>query len=422
MRFNPFEEKPEKTENLFMNFEKLYPKSYDKNEVDPYTKVRCILMNGTEYEANWFSHQFARHCNNNDVRRRLAEVRRTEQQQQKRIANLKPINETVLETTISYEQLAVDLTAILAQRERNPYVKHALDFALLEDFDHLYRYADLLDMEQGIHAERLVGNYTEIMPGRPTICEHRYPADDVKRYTDFKTADPITKLNIGIITAAEQQTMNYYMNQTGFYTSDLGRELYAEIGMIEEQHVSQYESLMDVNATWCECWLNHEYTECYLYYSCFQNETDPFIKKVWEQHLIAEISHLHTAAEVLKEVEKKEWQQVIPVGEFPELLLFSPQKEYIRDVLKNTVTQTAAKEDYIEVDRLGQDSDFSRYQNRVIGRDESVPSHRVIENYTQMFGKDYRYEDSPSPREELRDRKKDNVCLGRCEVKKKVLG
>ena len=29
------------------------------------------------------------------------------------------------------------------------------------------------ELERGIHAERLVGCYTEIMPGRPTIAEHR---------------------------------------------------------------------------------------------------------------------------------------------------------------------------------------------------------------------------------------------------------
>lgn len=60
----------------------------------------------------------------------------------------------MLETTISYEQLAVDLTAILAQTEKNKYVKAALDFALLEDFDHLYRFSDLLEMEQGISGEK----------------------------------------------------------------------------------------------------------------------------------------------------------------------------------------------------------------------------------------------------------------------------
>ncbi len=74
MSFNPFNERPEKIDSLFSDWTSIYPKSYDKNEVDPYTKVRCILMNGTEFEANWYSHQFHRHCPDNDVRRELAVV------------------------------------------------------------------------------------------------------------------------------------------------------------------------------------------------------------------------------------------------------------------------------------------------------------------------------------------------------------
>ena len=413
MSFNPFNEKPEKIDSLFLDWATVYPKSYDKNEVDPYTKVRCILMNGTEFEATWYSHQFHRHCPDNNVRRELAAVRAQEQQQQKRIACLKPINESVLETTIGYEQLAVDLTAILAQRESDINVKKALDFALLEDFDHLYRYADLLDMEHGIHAERLVGKYTEIMPGRPTISHHRHPYDNVKGYVDFKSADPLTKLDVAIITAAEQQTMNYYMNQAGFYTSDLGRRLYAEIAMVEEEHVTQYGSLIDVTDTWAECWLNHEYTECYLYYSCYKSETDPYIKKIWEQHLIAEIAHLHKAAEILKTVDGKEWQEVIPVGEFPELLVFSEQKEYVRKVLKNTVTLTGDGEDYATVNSIPDGSKFFFYQNKVNKNLNDVASHTVIEQYIDEFGKDYRFEDTKNPVMELQNRKIDNVHLGR---------
>ncbi len=413
MSFNPFNERPEKIDSLFFDWTSIYPKSYDKNEVDPYTKVRCILMNGTEFEANWYSHQFHRHCPDNDVRRELAVIRTQEQQQQKRIACLKPINESVLETTISYEQLAVDLTAILAQREKDEHVKKALDFALLEDFDHLYRYADLLDMEQGIHAERLVGRYTEIMPGRPTVSHHRYPYDNVKRYTDFKKADPITKLDVAIITAAEQQTMNYYMNQAGFYVSDLGRRLYTEIAMVEEEHVTQYGSLTDVTDTWAECLLNHEYTECYLYYSCYKSETDPYIKKVWEQHLIAEIAHLHKAAEILKKVDGKEWQEVIPVGEFPALLIFSEQKDYVRNVLKNTVTLTGDMEDYSTVNSIPDQSRFFFFQDKINNNVNSVVSHTVISQYIDEFGKDYRYEDTKNPIIELQNRKIDNVNLGR---------
>ncbi len=418
MSFNPFNERPEKLDSLFSDWASVYPKSYDKNEVDPYTKTRCILMNGTEFEANWYSHQFHRHCADNNIRRELAVVRSQEQQQQKRLACLKPINESVLETTISYEQLAVDLTAALAQREKNAEVKNALDFALLEDFDHLYRYADLLDMEQGIHAERLVGRYTEIMPGRPTISHHRHPKDNVRNYVNFQTADPVTKLNVAIITAAEQQTMNYYMNQAGFYISDLGRRLYSEIAMVEEEHVTQYGSLMDVNESWAQCWLNHEYVECYLYYSCYKSETDPYIKKVWEQHLLMEIAHLHKAAEILKIVDGKEWQQVIPDGTFPEILVLKEQKDYVRKVLKNTVCNTSWDENYICVNDLPSDHRFFSYQDKVNGKLSNVVSHTVIDQYIDEYGKDYRYEDTKNPVPELQNRKMDNVTLGR--VKQKV--
>ena len=114
---NPFLEKPMNLLNSFQDWQELYPKPYNKYEVDPYTKCRIILMNGTEFESNWFLHSFARNCNDNDLRREISIIRNQEQQQQKRISCLKPLNENMLEETIAYEQLAIDLTAILAQNE-----------------------------------------------------------------------------------------------------------------------------------------------------------------------------------------------------------------------------------------------------------------------------------------------------------------
>lgn len=110
---NPFAENPRKMDDILMDWTTLYAQPYDRNSVDPYTRTRVILMNGTEFDANWFSHQFSRHCADNELRRQVALLRRSEQQQQKRISMLKPADETILEHTIGYEQLAVDLTAAL---------------------------------------------------------------------------------------------------------------------------------------------------------------------------------------------------------------------------------------------------------------------------------------------------------------------
>ena len=79
---NPFLQRPMAIISSFQNWQQLYPKAYNKHDVDPYTKTRIILMNGTEFEANWFSHQFARHTDNNDLRRELSLTRMIEKQQQ----------------------------------------------------------------------------------------------------------------------------------------------------------------------------------------------------------------------------------------------------------------------------------------------------------------------------------------------------
>lgn len=210
---NPLEYKTKDIDDYFISLNNLYPKPYKKDTTSPYTKTRVILMNGTEYESVWFLHQFARHCDNEEIKNMLAVVRQQEQQQQKQIACLKPINESILETTIAYEQLAIDLTATLAQNDKDKANVEALNFALLEDFDHLYRFSNLMLLDvKGADPKFLVGEFTEITPGRPTIAHHRYPKDNVKIAMKANKSDLYSKLVANIITAAEQQTMNYYMN------------------------------------------------------------------------------------------------------------------------------------------------------------------------------------------------------------------
>lgn len=414
---NPIHEKCKTLENNFLPLKKLYPRSYNKDKTSPYTKTRIILMNGTEFESQWFMHNFARHCDEPEILSTLAIVRRQEQQQQKRISCLKPLNESILETTIAYEQLAVDLTAVLARHETDENNIKALNFALLEDFDHLYRYANLLKMDKDEDADMLVGKFTEIMPGRPTVAEHRYPSDDIKPHMNAQNADLYSKLCASTITAAEQQTMNYYMNIAQWYKNDLGRKLYAEIAMIEEAHVTQYESLKDPNLSWLEQWVMHEYCECWLYYSAMQDESDEYIKKIWTEHFRMEVSHLKASVKLLKKYEGKSFESVCGEGEFPQLLKLGGNKDYIRKVLGNTITLTADntdnKHDYKDIKKMPDDHRYFDYQKFMSGDPERNPSHLVIKKAVERMGKDYRYQDSEHPVKELRNREKDNITIAR---------
>ena len=149
MGFNPLTERGIPIEKQLRNWSELNVSPYNKREVHPYTRTRVIQMNGIEVESVLFSHQFARHCDNPEIKGNLALVRRIEQQQQKAVNWLIPGDESNLEATLGYEQVAIDLTAFVARSEPDPYLKQTFDFGLLEDFDHLYRYANLYDLLEG---------------------------------------------------------------------------------------------------------------------------------------------------------------------------------------------------------------------------------------------------------------------------------
>ncbi|HEY0505798.1 MAG TPA: hypothetical protein VGD42_20130, partial [Lysobacter sp.] len=230
-----------------------------KLDDDAFTRVRIILLNGLELEALRFQHSAARM--NRDLQVPLAKVRRVEHHQATCINWLIGADHSPLETTIAYEQVAIEVTAAVAQREPDPYLAQTYRYGLLEDFDHMYRYSAMLDRLEGKDANNILQCYTDILPGRPTIVEHRAPEDDLRTPFDKNTADPLSKLHALTIMSAEQQTHNYYMNIGPLFTDPVARLLYAEIASIEEQHVTQYESIIDPTQTWLEQWVMHEAME-----------------------------------------------------------------------------------------------------------------------------------------------------------------
>ncbi len=389
MGFNPLKERGIPLEKQLRNWSELNVTPYDTRDVHPYTRCRVIFMNGIEVEAIMNSHQFARHTADVGVKQKLALVRRIEQQQQKAVNWLIPGTESTLATTIGFEQVAVDLTSWLARHEPDPYLRKVYEFALLEDFDHLYRYANLMDMMgEGRMAQDITGDLTEILPGRPTIFQHRDPREELKRPMTLTAADTQSVMNAITIVAAEQQTMNFYMTRGNIPEHPLARGLYLEIAQIEEQHVSHYESILDPTLGWLTNLVLHEYNECWLYWSCMQTETDDRIKAMWELHLNMEIEHLRIACEMLKDVDGIEPEQFLPAAGLPEPLTFEPNKAYVRDVLRRTVEWTAWDAQFLPIQDLPADHRFFAYQKAVNAG--GVPTEQIIDERRAKEGEDYR--------------------------------
>jgi hypothetical protein len=396
--FNPLDHKGMPLDQQLRNWRELDVEPIDPEAVDPYTRCRIITMNGIEVEAIMFSHQFARVCPDVDVKRQLAYTRFVESQQQRAVNWLLPGLASVLETTLGYEQVAVDLTAWVARHEPDPYLRQAYEFGVLEDFDHLYRYANLYEMVERRKAEKIVDGVTEVMPGRPTVAEFRHPFDNVNDPYAKGDVDPRSKLHALTILSAEQQVMIYYMNTGPQYMEPIARQLYQEISLIEQEHVTHYESLLDPGETWWERLVTHEYNECWLYWSFMEQESDPRIKALWELHLQMELAQLQQAADLLRRHDGREPEQVVGDTGLPEPLRFEPNKEYLRHLLATQIDLTKLGAGYVREAH----ERFEQMQEKIHGG-EKPPSEVVIDSHRQAFGDEYRLEtEGPHPVESLR--------------------
>jgi hypothetical protein len=314
---------------------------------------------------------------------RLARVRRIEQHQQTLVNWLNPPDQSPLETTIGFEQVAIEVTAALAQQEPHPYLAQSYRFGLLEDFDHMYRFAALLDRVEGKDANNILQSYTDIRPGRPTRVEHRDPDDDLRLPYDRKTAEPLTKLNAITLMAAEHQTHDYYMNIGPTFSDPVARQLYAEIASIEEQHVTHYESLIDPAETWIEKWVMHEATEVYTYWSCLKQEQNSFVKGIWERFLDYELGQLHDAIDALQTLEKRDPAELLP-ARLPDPIPFASQREFVRRTLEAEVNLRASGTEYIDATEETPGSPSVKYREQ-LNRSGS-PSDIVAAGYIWVPG------------------------------------
>jgi hypothetical protein len=350
-----------------------------KLDDDAFTRVRIILMNGIEAEALRFGHACAR--KNGALQRELARIRRIEHHQQTLINWLLPADLSPLETTIGFEQVAIEVTASVALAEPDPYLAQVYRFGMLEDFDHLYRFSALMDRVYGQDSNNILQSYTDILPGRPTAVEHRHPDDDLRRPYDRNTASFVSKLNALTITAGEHQTHDYYMTIGPMFADPIARQLYAEIASIEEQHVTQYESLIDPEETWLEKWLLHEANEVYNYHSCVEYETNPRIRTLWERFLDYELGQLQHVAHLYEQLTRRDAAEVLP-ERLPEPIRYHSHREFVRAVLRQEVDLSARDTDIVP---RAQEGEATRHYRAHINS-TGAPSEQVATGYQWRAG------------------------------------
>jgi hypothetical protein len=320
-------------------WKELVQKPISKLDDDAFTRVRIILMNGVEHDALRTKQVMLRM--NSESRVALAQLMRVEHEQATMVNWLLSADHSPLETTIGFEQTAIEVTASVAQMEPDPYLAQGYRYGLLEDFDHLYRYSALLDRLEGKDANNITQGYTDIVPARPTAVHHRSPENDL---LDPYAPDAAlaTKLHALTLTGGEYQTHDYYMNIGPTFADPLARQLYAEIASVEAQHITHYGSMINPNETPMEKLLLGEAAEVWNYQGCAEQESNPRVRAMWERFLDYELGHLQVVMKLFKDVERRDPAELLGDGKLPARIKFASQRGFVRKVV---ATETQLRKD-----------------------------------------------------------------------------
>ena len=383
---NFLKEKPIALDKQVKYWQDIVKRPYNRTQVCNYTRTRQILMNGIEVEAWNFKHALNRKNDNLELKNTISQIQRIEDMQQTTMNWLTPPNQSVLDTTLGYEQVAVDLTAWLSQNEENDYVRETFDFGLLEDFDHLYRYSQFANLIEETDPNEILHNKTDVLIGRPTQYHHNCNTLRIRKPYNKQKATPKTKVNILTLLSAEQQTHNFYAEHGFMYGNTDLKRLYAEIKDVEEEHTTMYESLIDANETRLEKWLIHEFTESCCYYNCYLDEKDERIKLIYEQMFKMELAHLQTAADIFKKYENKDPEEIIGNKEILPCRFVS-QKDYVKKVLlKETGKRLMKNGEFAFVENLP--DNWGSYPVQRALNHEGAPSERSIHVSMERFSRD----------------------------------
>lgn len=372
-------EKGVPVEEQVLRWRELVREPYSKLDADAFTRARVILLSGLEGEQLRFLHALARF--RGELRRPLALIRRVEHAQQVLLQSLHPPDLTVLELALGHEQMALELMGEVALREPDGYVAQVHRFGLLDHVDHLYRVAAVYDRLEGKDPNTILQSYADIRPGRPTSQSHRHPYDDLRLPYDRSKASVLTKLHAYLMVAAENQTREFYVS-AGLRLSDpLARQLVAEVASVEEQHVTEAESLIPPNETPLEKWLLHELSEVFAYWSCAVHERDRRVRELWEWMVRMELGHFHLVRELYERVEKREVWSLIP-RELPDPLALEGHQALIQEALSREIRLRACDTGFVPAE---QEPERSRRYREAMNRDGS-PSEQVAGSYVWRPG------------------------------------
>lgn len=339
-----------------------------------------------------------------ELTRRLSALGRAVREDALTLAALLPACPPV-ERAVRLEAAQASLTAALYRMKGARAVRPALAFYLIEETDRLYRFANLMDVEQEKPAESVLDGLCEITPGRPCAAQHRDPMDAAFEPLDFETAPHAAIYAVIIQSGVKRAVLRLYTEWTAMAQEE-ARPMFAEAALLLEEQAAAYASLWDARLTAAERALWRRRAAVYLFESLRACETNASLVALWDE-MAARKACQRTYAAAL--AGKSEADAAV----LPPFFVLGDHSDTARAVLQEFSSLTRLRDALIPVEQLPAGQAYFAHQSRVVGTGEELPSHRAVERYIARYGTDYRYERRASVLGALQNRRRDDLSLAR---------
>ncbi len=308
------------------------------------------------------------------------------------------------EQCLFWLSLWMEAGCALAQRMPDHPARRVIHFLLPEYLDALYRLANLYSLQTGKQAQALLGQYPEIMPGRPLSVCHRPPRDGVS--VPWQAAAWEDEMALTLLWQASKQARRACAQAACHMRDGLSLGLMQEIALITSQHETQLSCLLPSRTPLFRLVLCH-YTAAFLYDSCGWDETLPGpVRSLAMEEETQALRRLQCADDLLRQADPA----APPPPAFPPPLYLRSCKGYVRDALEG-IGQTLAGDRIVPSVASGGSAEAARYRRALCPQEELLPSHRAVQAMIEKTGSDYRFEIARHPIGPLRDRTRDHTSL-----------
>jgi hypothetical protein len=327
--FNPLDHAGMPLERQSRDWRELRMGGLDPEDVGSHTSCRVLVMRGVENHAVEYDGWAWRSEPDPDLRGQLGRLRSAEARQRRTLAGLLRPPGGVLEAALAYERAAIDLDSWLARIEPDAGRRKVYQCDALEDFDHAYRYADVVDLVRRRRAGWMVDEVDDVIPAR---FETGQPEPGYEGAAESATPAPLSELNALTMLAVERHMTAFYDNAGPGRVHPFARPVYREVSRVEHDQVLRHQVLVDTGTGRWEQLVIREYNECRLYHAFLEHESDPRVRAVWELNLQMELGQLRLACDLLRRFDGREPGEFLGTG-VPEASGFDRNKEFLRQLL-----------------------------------------------------------------------------------------